>query len=164
MKLHGAAELDAKLAALGTDIAGKLGAAALRGASKALRTELIDAAPYNPKGPTLKVFTATGGQVRRTDYGHLRDNLRVKRVKATKPFMIRFQVTTGRAFWGAFLEWGTARMGAKPWARPAFDRMQAKLIEIVLDTLSRGVTRAAKRAARVRRGRIGHNGGPKMED
>lgn len=165
LKLEGAAELDARLAALGADVAAKAGVAAVRAASKALQAELIDAAPFNPRGPTPKVFTAKDGSVRRTDYGHLRDNLRVRREKANKPFMIRFRVTTGRAFWGAFLEWGTVRMGAKPWARPLFDRMHAKLIEVMMGTLAKAVERAAKRQARaVRRAGIGHNGGPAMED
>lgn len=165
LKLEGAQELDAKLAMLGTEIAGKLGTAATRAAGKALQAELIEAAPYNPAGPTLKVYTAKSGAVRRTDYGHLRDNLRVRRVKARKPFMIVFQVTTGRAFWGAFLEWGTVRIGAKPWARPTFDRLHAKLIETVAATLRKGVALAAKRQARAaRRAGMGHNGGPTMED
>lgn len=166
-RLEGAKELDAQLVALGVEVAGKLGAAATRKAGKALQAELIDAAPYNPKGPTPKVYTAKDGSVSRTDYGHLRDNLRVRRVKATKPFMIRFQVTTGRGFWGSFLEWGTVRMSAKPWARPTFDRLHAKLMQVVMETLRIGVDRAARRAARgtrPRRGRIGHNGGPSMED
>lgn len=165
-RLEGAKELDAALAALGTDVAGKLGTAATRAAGKALQAELIDAAPFNPNGPKPKIFTAKSGSLRRTDYGHLRDNLRVRRVKADKPFMIRFQVTTGRAFWGAFLEWGTVRMAAKPWARPTFDRMHQKLLSTVMDTLRTGVDRAAKRAARATRraGKIGHNGGPKLED
>lgn len=166
-RLEGAKELDAQLTALGVEVAGKLGVAATRKASKALQAELIASAPYNPKGPTPKVYTAKDGDVRRTDYGHLRDNLRVRRVKADKPFVIRFQVTTGRAFWGSFLEWGTVRMGAKPWARPTFDRMHKTLMDVVMQTLRVGVDRAAKRAARgirPRRGRIGHNGGPSMED
>lgn len=164
-KFEGAQELDAKLASLGVEVAGKLGVAATRKASKALQQELIEAAPYNPSGPTLKVFTSKSGKVSRTNYGHLRDNLRVRRMKADKPFMIRFRVTTGAAFWGDFLERGTVKMAARPWARPTFDRLHRKLIEIVADVLRMGVERAAKRRARAaRRGRIGHNGGPGMED
>lgn len=163
-RLEGAKELDAALADLGTEVAGKLGTAAVRRTGKVLQAELIDAAPFNPNGPTPKVYTAKGGGVSRTDYGHLRDNLRVRRVKAEKPFMVRFQVTTGRAFWGSFLEWGTVRMSAKPWARPLFDRLHNRLMTVLMDTLREGVTRAARRAARGarRRARIGHNGGPPL--
>jgi len=166
-RLEGAKELDAALADLGVDVAGKLGNAAVRKTAKTLQAELIDAAPYNPSGPTPKVYTAKDGSVRRTDYGHLRDNLRVRRRKANKPYMIRFEVTTGQAFWGTFLEWGTVRMAAKPWARPLFDRLHQRLITVMMETLREGVKRAARRAARGsrrRRGGMGHNGGPALED
>ena len=90
----------------------------------------------------------------------------MRRERATKPYTVRFVVTTGRAFWGYFLEVGTVKMAARPWARPLFDRLQLKLLDTMLEQLRIGTDRATKRAARkaLRKPMIGHNGGPAMED
>ena len=164
VEMQGAKELDAALKELGVEVAAKIGVAAVRAGSKALQAELVDSAPYNPAGPTSKVYTAKSGQVRRTDYGHLRDNLRVRRMKSVKPYTVPFIVTIGRAFWGFFLEHGTVRMAARPWARPTFDRMQTGMMNAIVETLRKGTERAARRLARQRkRAGIGHNGGPAIK-
>ncbi len=147
VKLEGAKELDAALAALGQDIATKTGVRAVRGTARVLRQALYEAAPYRP-GVQLKVYTSTSGEVRRTDYGDLRDNIKVRRDRARKQGNISFRVTTGHGFWGYFLEVGTVRMRPHPWWRPVQDRMQDKLIEAQMSLVWDGVTKATKLKAR----------------
>ena len=152
-ELKGAAEMERALGELGEDIAAKAGRSAIRAAAKELRDDLKQTAPYRP-----------GERMRRgKDFGHLRDNLRVRFEKSRKPYTIRFVVTIGRAFWGYFQERGTVNMGAKPWAAPTFERKTTQLLNIVLDTLRKRAAAAARRQAR-QKSKMGHNGGPALED
>ncbi len=136
LELHGGTDLEAALAALGKDVATRTGQRAVRNSSTALREELVATAPFRP-GRRMR----PGG----ADYGHLRDNLKVRKVRAKKPGLVLYRVSTGDAFWGNFLEFGTVNMAARPWMRPTVDRMKGKLVEIMFDTLKRGIERAAKR-------------------
>lgn len=166
LHLEGAKELEKALGEIGVEMAEKVGRAAVRKAAQGFREGLKEAAPYNPAGPTPKVYTAKDGSVRRTDYGHLRDNLRVRYEKTREPYMVRYLVTIGRAFWGYFLEVGTVRMRPRPWARPAFDRGQESMVKAMMAELRAGLARAQRRIARGGRRKpgIGRNGGPAMGD
>lgn len=166
LKLEGAKELSRALDALGFEVANKIGMAATRAAARALQAEAVATAPRGPG--QAKSYRTKKGPVVWRDYGHLYENIRVRREREKKPYTIRFVVTTGKAFWGYFLEVGTAKMPARPWASPLFDRMKYQLLKVMLDTLRTGTKRAAKRLARgpARRSRagIGHNGGPELRD
>lgn len=149
-KLEGAKELDAALAALDREVATKLGAKAVRTSASELHGALVEAAPYLP-GDRVKQWKRSNGTVAQANYGHLRDNLKVRKVpksKLRKPHFILYQVSTGNAFWGNFLEFGTRYILPRPWMKPVFDRLKGKLLEIMTDTLRLGIDRVAKRAAR----------------
>lgn len=153
VKLEGAKELERALGEFGEEIANTVGRAAVRTAALDLRRELEATAPY-----------ASGTRLRNgKDYGHLRDNIRHRREKERKPYTIRYVVNFGRAFWAYFREVGTAKQPARPWAVPTFERMHEQLLRTMLETLKKRTAAAAKRLAR-QRGRIGHNGGPPLED
>lgn len=138
LKLHGAKELEAALADLGKQVATRIGRKAVRDSARLLQRAMIEQAPYRP-----------GERAGRSgQYGHLRDNLKVKAVKAQKPGLLLYRVTTGDAFWGNFLEFGTVRMAARPWARPTVDAQKGNIVDLQIGTLSLGIERAAKRAAR----------------
>lgn len=133
MDFEGGRELSAALKALG-DEATVAGRRALRSTGNELRDEIKSAAPVGP------------GQHER--YGHLRDNIRVREQRAQRDNTIVMAVTTGRAFWGNFLEFGTRKMAARPWMRPVFDRMHSRLIARLGDDLGTQIERAAKRIER----------------
>jgi HK97 gp10 family phage protein len=134
-KLEGVAELRANLDALGNEVATKVGRAADRKAARAFAETLKLVAPHRP-GVQLK---------RGSDYGNLRDNIRVRLARARKDYTITYNVDTGRAFWAFFLEYGTRNMPARPFMRPAFDAAARLLIEVQQAELRAGIERAAKR-------------------
>lgn len=45
----------------------------------------------------------------------------------------------GDGFYGFFLEYGTSKMSARPWARPAWERNKQKVKDIMADELRRGM-------------------------
>lgn len=158
--LEGAKELERALGELGHEVAERIGATAARAAARKLQAELKATAPVGPNN--LKVRTSKSGVRTRTDYGHLRDNIRVRREKERKPYTVRLIVTFGRAFWAYFREVGTVKQPPRPWAVPTFARMQDELLRTVMVTLRERTAAAQRRLARQKR--LGHNKGPKLED
>ncbi|MCA3255078.1 MAG: HK97 gp10 family phage protein [Alphaproteobacteria bacterium] len=148
IKVQGAAELRAALAELGPEVATKVGRTANRKAARALADEVRRNTPVNPEGETPKYRVSKGGVSTKAFYGQLKDNIRVRLRRARREFTITYQVTTGRAFWARFLEFGTVNMSARPFMRPAFDAMREKLLGAQIEELGRGIERAAKRARR----------------
>lgn len=146
-EMVGAKELDAQLAALGTTIATKLMLAAIRGSAEELQQHFIEAAPYRP-GERKKYWTLKSGETRSASYGHLRDNIRIRKVRPQKENAVVFGVTTGDAFWGRMLEFGTIDMPAHPWARPLVDAAAPELVKIQVDILRAGIEEAASKGRR----------------
>lgn len=46
---------------------------------------------------------------------------------------------TGDGFYGFFLEYGTSKFNARPWARPAWETNKRKVKQIMADELRRGL-------------------------
>lgn len=138
-RLDGAAELDAQLAALGSAIATEIGRDAAIASAEALRAAWIAGAPYYERSSTMKYWSLANGSTGKANYGHLRDNIEVGPVKAQKVNAVVYKVTTGNAFWGYFLEHGTVKMAAKPWARPIIERMKSELINVQIDVINDGI-------------------------
>lgn len=157
VRVEGLKELEKSLKALG-DEATVAGRRALRREANMLRDALKEAAPYSGDNANTTKYRRLkarkgkrrilAGLVRMTDYGHLRDNIRVREAKARKDHTIVMMVHTGRAFWGSFLEFGTRKMAARPWMRPTFDGMQMGIVEGIKKQLGRQIELAAKRLAR----------------
>jgi HK97 gp10 family phage protein len=136
--LKGVKELEIALEALGKDVATRIGRKAVRDPAKVLQEALVLSAPYRP-GTREK----SNGR-----YGHLRDNLKVVSVRAKKPGLLLYRVSTGDAFWGNFLERGTVTITPRPWMRPTVDRETDNIVSLQIETLTLGIDRAAKRLAR----------------
>ena len=49
----------------------------------------------------------------------------------------------GEAYW-RFVEFGTARMGAKPFMRPAFETQKVQALAVIIDSIAADVPRIAK--------------------
>lgn len=148
--IDGLAELDRALAELGPE-ATKVGRTALRATANEVRDAVKAAAPVGT-GTTKKTARNKRGDVREYDYGRLRDNIRTREVRARRDNSVVMAVTTGNAFWGRFLEYGTRKMTARPFFRPAWDAAQRPALDTLQDKLGAGIERTAKRLARLRRG------------
>lgn len=136
-QMQGVAELKAALNGLGVEVATKTGVAANRRAALVARDALVEAAPYaDEQSPSSKA------------YGHLKTNIRVRKVPANRATRIRHIIDTGAAFWGRFVELGTALMSAHPWWRPTIDRVEGAMFTAQIDELQKGIDRAARRLAR----------------
>jgi HK97 gp10 family phage protein len=145
IQVEGVRELDAGLASLGTELATIWGHKAFRASAEQVRDAWIAGAPYDPT-VRKKYWTLKSGETRTAYYGHLRDNIKVRKVKPQKETAIVYGVTTGDAFWAYFLEFGTAQMIARPWARPIVERMRNDLIQTQVDILKQGVESAARKS------------------
>lgn len=58
--------------------------------------------------------------------------------------MYRVSWNKTHAFYGRFLEFGTSKMAAKPFLRPAFDAAQAKALDAVKQRMQAEVSKALK--------------------
>lgn len=126
-QIEGAAELDQKLARLGQEVATDIGVDALNAASQALAERWVSIAPYDPnRSPDRK-------------YGHLRDEIRVRREGTDNVNQIAFRVSTGNAFWGYFYEFGTVKQAPNPIFRSATEAMKDELVTIQIQRLRSGI-------------------------
>lgn len=71
-------------------------------------------------------------------YGPLHKNLKVGKARTKKSRKSAF-VSTGKAFWGYFLEYGTRSIPARPWFVPAFERSQAAMMDELKLKLRKGI-------------------------
>lgn len=61
----------------------------------------------------------------------------------------RYQVgVRGKAFYGKFHEFGTVKMAAKPFLRPAFETKKQEALEKIVATLKTGIDKAAAKVAK----------------
>jgi len=127
-------ELDAQLAAIGTALATEAADEAVHRSADLLRDAWIQGAPYRAGD--------------RSKYGHLRTNIRVRKVDARKATAVVYAVTTGNAFWGYFLEFGTAMMAARPWARPIVEGLRGRLVTVQIEVLQAKIDEAIAGAPR----------------
>ena len=56
--------------------------------------------------------------------------------------------TAGEAYYWRFLEFGTAKMQAKPFLRPAFEANKSKAVEVMKDRLGKAIQSQAKKLAK----------------
>lgn len=144
VKFSGGKQLQRALEDMGEEMATKTGHQANLKAAQYMREKYVEAAPYQP-GPTVKSWRKKNGDVVTADYGHLKENIRIRRDKAHKEGHIVHLVTVGRAFWGRFLEYGTVKMAARPWMRPAFEANKGAVTGIQREELERLIKRTAKK-------------------
>jgi HK97 gp10 family phage protein len=145
--IGGVDDLKRTLAALNTESATKAGTVATREGAKIVKEAFIAAAPVGTEG-TIRTRTTKRGKKVKSDYGRLRDNIVIRKIRGTNQHQIKFAVGVGDAFWGMFLEFGTRFMAARPWMRPAFDAAAARVIDQIGALLGKGIEREGKRLFR----------------
>lgn len=132
----GGPELDSALKALGSEVAGKLGAESVLAGAEVIAKYAEDRAPERPGG------------------GALKRSIRVAQEKK----LVRGERTAyiaATVFYARFVEYGTVRATAKPFMRPALDTGGQGAVDEVVEVLSEGIARetskyggGATRAAR----------------
>lgn len=58
----------------------------------------------------------------------------------------------GTAYYWMFAEFGTEKMAARPFLRPAFEARKEEALNVIVDELRRGLDRATAKLARLNRG------------
>lgn len=134
ISLKGAKELDLKLSNLPLKVSKKIAMTALRSGGKIIRDRARMLCP---------VLTGTLQKSIK-----VRVPRRKKRNEATILIGIDSVPMGGRmggkAFYGAFVEFGTSKMAANPYMRPAFDGTKNEVIETISNDLAAGIGLATK--------------------
>ncbi|WP_082718758.1 MULTISPECIES: HK97-gp10 family putative phage morphogenesis protein [unclassified Sphingobium] len=147
MEMRGWDELKTGLEQLGPELATRAGRSAIRAGAKALSDHVKDATPVGDDD-TSRTYRNKSGESVTVDYGHARDNIKVKMGRPKKAFHVAAYVTFGSAFWARFLEYGTVKMIARPFAKGAFDNAAPVVLEKVRASLSASIERLAKKYGR----------------
>ncbi len=161
VKVFGLKELEQKLKALADEFGQKK-------AKSTLRSALRKAGVVVQKEAQRRVHV----DKRKPDDGvHVRDNIIVTSAKKTPPNVVAVNVTVrtrskkyvnnaknrragrvggayrdmGRLYYAKFLEFGTSKMPAYPFMRPAFEAKKGELPGIIRDELALAIDRAVKR-------------------
>lgn len=146
IQIDGIAEMDAALVALGQEVSTKLGQKAFRASADLLQDAWASGAPFDPT-VRKKYWTLKSGETRSAYYGHLRENIKIRKVSPRNRNAIVYGVHTGNAFWAHFLEFGTVNMPPRPWARPIVIAMKDKMIRVQVDILKNGIEAALRKSA-----------------
>lgn len=133
MNLTGFSDFEKLLAELPVRVEKKVTQQATMAAMREGRKIIRDAAPRNDgeQSPASK------------QYGTIRKNIRVIRLKRVPKNTRGARIDTGRAFWAYLGEIGTRHQSAKPWFAPAFRRSAAAIVQKLGESLGRGIEREA---------------------
>lgn len=137
ISLQGGAELMDALEALGPAMEKKVLRSAMREAAKPMLAEAKRRAP---------VLT-----------GQLRKSLKIKAMKRRSNGQVGVLIATekgffkGETFYGAFQEFGTKKLPARPFIRPAFESNKARAVRIVTEAIRIGLEDIASGATKFRK-------------
>ena len=146
IQITGLQELEKALLELPQALHGKVLNAAVREGAKEIRKEAQNRAPVGSVGHQV-------GKKGRKSYisnvrpGHLKRNIKIRIAKTSKGEAKGYVYVSWKAFYGRFLEYGTKRMSAKPFLRPAFDGQWQAAARKIGDELWDKTAAAAKNLA-----------------
>ena len=168
MTVSGLADLEEALLELGNAVAGQVLYSALMTAAIPIQDTAIAMAPQSAKphyrykrvgkkrrGKAAGDTASPAAMVEKTlvQPGTLRKNIIRRRLKGKKYASLTAGEAyvgiawTGDAFYGRHVEFGTSRMAARPFLRPAFEARSAEALGIFMDKLRDNIERARRRAA-----------------
>jgi len=133
IEIKGAKELEKVLRMLPRKMGEDVLVRSTRVGANIIKKEVKEQAPITGKPTHLK-------------YGRLRDNIKTTKIR-NRGGAGTIRIHTGRAFWGLFLEFGTSKMTAKPFFRPAFDSTYPKALDRIGKRLGINLEKAATQLA-----------------
>ena len=136
-QLTGAKELEKVLRQMPRKVGISVLQSALRQGANIVKKEAIARAPM-----AHKVYLSPKVVFKKKKYGHLKDNIRVTATRH-RGGAAQMTIHNGRAFWGMFLEFGTSKMGARPWLTPAFEATHQQALDKIGDALGKQIEKAA---------------------
>ncbi|SDD27042.1 phage protein, HK97 gp10 family [Paenibacillus sp. UNCCL117] len=111
-------------------IRSKLNGAADRLENKALKTA----------GEPIAEAMSARVNVSNLKYKHLKQDIKVSRVIRQDGLkFVRIGAGKKTAWRGHFLEWGTSKMSAQPWAEPGFLEKKGEALQILVDEFRKGL-------------------------
>jgi HK97 gp10 family phage protein len=152
VKLQGFAELQQRLKEFGPKVEKSGLRAATRASAVVFRDAIRLTAPVKTgllkanivvnsrrgDGPNIIRYGARIKAAKKIKYGNTRQNRRLRRVGK------KYQME-GPAFYGRFLEYGTSRMHARPFMRPAFGANINKALDAFKTRMAKAIVEAAKK-------------------
>lgn len=146
VEVKGLKELEQKLAQLPAAVGYKALSGALMSAGNEIAKE---AKRLAPKGSVEHYLgTKAKAKGKKAEPGNLRAHIRRTKVKETK-YSAEVRIGwTSKAFYGQFVEFGTARQPARPFLRPAFEAKKEKALEVFKKRLAVLIEKQAEKLAR----------------
>lgn len=153
VKVEGLSQIHKALSELGRKVSNKIAVKAMREGGKIVREQarqnapvLSQSTPYRRAG-TLKKAIKSSTKVLKN--GKIGTVVRVKTL--TTKQIETFKVRSGKKgalnpkdpYYWRFLEFGTSKMPAKPFMRPAFEQTKEKAATEIITTLKRGIEEEA---------------------
>ena len=149
VKIEGLSQIHKALSELGRNVSNKIAVKAMREGGKIVREQarqnapvLSQSTPYRRAG-TLKKAIKSSTKVLKN--GKIGTVIRVKTL--TTKQIETFKVRSGKKgalnpkdpYYWRFLEFGTSKMSAKPFMRPAFEQTKEKAAAEIIKTLKDGI-------------------------
>jgi len=134
LRIDGGQMLAKGLMQLSDSVRGKVLRESLREAAEPMRTTMQHLAPVEEGKPDIADHMVVS---RITKIGDV-DGGAAERKNDTEE-AVAVGPEKGPLYYGGFLEFGTAKMSAQPFARPAFDQDAPKALRILTDSLGRAL-------------------------
>lgn len=84
---------------------------------------------------------------------YVKNKFNIRKGRATQVSAKSYEVEDMPAVYGRFLEYGTSKMPARPWMRPAFASKASEAIRTIEREMVAGIDRIVKKLARQNKGR-----------
>lgn len=146
VQVNGLRELGESMRLLSADVATRIARAATAAGAQVIRKEAVRLAPQSSEPHQLG---------RRKDQivqpGNLKRNIIIKRMpksSLSSEHIVTVRHGSGQApkdaFYGSFVEFGTAKMPAQPFLRPAFESQKEAAVEQIAKRIKARIDRANK--------------------
>jgi HK97 gp10 family phage protein len=158
MKIDGLRQLDEELKKLPIELQKKELRSAVAKSSAILRNEIIAKAPVDTgrvKNNVYRFYAKKQSDSGKATYVvGIRNGKKRKYVNSGKNRRIgragKTYETEGEAFYWRFTEFGTKKMPARPFVRPAFDAKKTEIIESIKLSLTKSIKKIAQRHKKLR--------------
>jgi HK97 gp10 family phage protein len=141
VEVKGLQELGERLRLMKSEVSLKIGRQAVNAGAQVIKKQAIANAPIWPKPHKLEGVMVPSG--------NLKKNIVVKKIKS--PLVAEYIVTVrGKkkdayaARYGRLVEFGTVKMAAEPYLRPAFDSKKSEAVEAIKAKLIAGIEKAER--------------------